>query len=79
MTRDDKALPPKTPIAGAERWIRANVVMKGAETCDTMVRHETSFPVHVGCDLDPGASSAPVACGTSDVEDILRVVKGVRK
>jgi hypothetical protein len=62
MTRDDKELPPTIPITGAERWIRAKVVIKGADTCETMVRYETSFPPQVGRDLDPGASSAPVVC-----------------
>lgn len=77
MTCDERELPPTTPIAGAERWIRAKVVMKGAEMCDTVVRHEISFPLHVGCDIDPGASSAPAACGTLGVGDIiLRLTRG---
>jgi hypothetical protein len=66
---------------GAERWIRAKVAMKGAEMCDAMVRYEAKFPLHVGCDFDPGpdASPAPVACGLSGVEDIACVVEGLPK
>ena len=44
--------------------------MKGAEVCDTIVRHETSFSAHVGRDLDPDASPASVVCEVTGVEDI---------
>lgn len=71
MTCDDKELPPTTPMAGAERWIRAKVVMKGAEMCDIIVRHETNFPLQAaGCDPDLGTSSVPVVSGIPGVEDI---------
>ena len=70
MTCDDREPPPTIPIAGAERWIRAKVVINGADTCDTAVRYETSFPLHVDCDLDSDASSASVVRGTVGMEDI---------
>jgi len=58
-------------MAGAERWIRAKVVMKGAEMCDIIVRHETNFPLQAaGCDPDLGTSSVLVVSGIPGVEDI---------
>jgi len=44
--------------------------MKGADMWDIAVRYETSLPLHVGCDLEPDASSAPTVRGTSGVEDM---------
>jgi hypothetical protein len=70
MTCDDREPPPTTPIAGAERWMRAKVVMKGADIWDIAVRYETSLSLRVGCGPDPGASSATPVCGTSGVEDM---------
>ena len=45
-------------------------MMNGADMWDITVRYETSLPFHTDCGLDPGASSAPLVCGTSDVEDM---------
>ena len=70
MTFDDKEPPPTIPIAGAERWIRAKVVMKGADTWDTIVKYETSLLLHVGCGPEPDASSALSVCETSGAEDM---------
>ena len=70
ITCDDRELPPTTPIAGAERWIRTKVVMNGADAWDMTVRYETSFLLHVCCGFAPDASSAPSVCGTSGMEGI---------
>jgi len=68
MTFDDREPPPTTPIAGAERWIRTKVVMKGADTWDIVVRDESSLPLHFGCGLEPDASFALLFCGTFGME-----------
>lgn len=39
-------------------------MIKGADTCDTVVRDETSFFLHVGRDLEPGV----LFRGTSGVD-----------
>jgi len=70
MTCDDREPPPSTPMTGAERCIRAKVVMRGADVWDIVVRYETSLPLHVGCGPDPGVSSAPLVRGISGVEDM---------
>ena len=44
--------------------------MKGADMWDTVVRYETSLPLHVDCGLGPEASSALLVRGTSGVDDI---------
>ena len=70
MTFDDREPPPTTPIAGAERWMRIKVVIKGADTWDIVVRYESSLLLHFGCGLGPGASSALLFRGTSGMEDM---------
>jgi len=47
--------------------------MNGADMWDTVARYETSLSLHAGCGLGPHVSSAPLARGTSGVEymDIL--------
>jgi len=37
---------------------------------DTTVRYESSLPLHVGCGLEPDASSALLVRGTSGVGDM---------
>ena len=37
---------------------------------DMVVRCETSLPLHVGCGLEPDASSALLVRGASGVEDM---------
>ena len=44
--------------------------MKGADMWDTVVRYETSLLLHVGCGLEPDASSALPVHGTSGMEDM---------
>ena len=45
--------------------------MKGADMWDTVVRDETSLPLHVGRGLDPDVSSPPLVLGTSGAEDMV--------
>lgn len=70
MTCDAKEPPPTIPMTGAERCIKAKVVMKGADIWDMAVRYETSLPPRVGCGPDPDASFVSLVCGTPGVEDM---------
>jgi hypothetical protein len=43
MAWEESDEPPRFARAGADRWIRRNVVMKGVEACDSLVRYRRIF------------------------------------